>query len=81
MSRFNDANEVASEVVFGRCYQGNELCPRPEGISEHAGMLHGTLRIGGMEIDLTGRPVSHETWAGLAIEIENYLLGLATRKL
>jgi hypothetical protein len=30
MSNFNEANEFASELVFGRTYQGNEPTPRPE---------------------------------------------------
>jgi hypothetical protein len=30
MSNFNEANEFASELVFGRTYQGNEPTPKPQ---------------------------------------------------
>jgi len=30
MSNFNEANEFASELVFGRTYQGNEPTTKPE---------------------------------------------------
>lgn len=30
MSNFNDANDLASELVFGSHYRSNELCPQPE---------------------------------------------------
>ena len=30
MSNFNDANNLASELVFGRYYQSEEPCPQPE---------------------------------------------------
>lgn len=30
MSNFNESNEMASELVFGRTYQGNEPTPKPE---------------------------------------------------
>ena len=30
MSNFNDANDLASELVFGRYYQSEEPCPKPE---------------------------------------------------
>ena len=74
MSFFNDSNEVAYEAVYGRRYQGNDPCGRPEGITEKDGMLQGTLRIWGAEIDLTGRPVTHKTCADLATEIQAHLV-------
>ena len=30
MSIFNESNNLASELVFGRYYQSNEPCPQPE---------------------------------------------------
>lgn len=30
MSIFNDASELASQWVFGRYYQTNEPCPKPD---------------------------------------------------
>jgi len=30
MSIFNEANDLASQLVFGRCYQSDEPCPKPE---------------------------------------------------
>jgi hypothetical protein len=30
MSNFNEANELASQLVFGRTYQSNEPAPKPE---------------------------------------------------
>jgi hypothetical protein len=81
LSIFNDSNDLASQVVYGRYYQaqeGDPPCGRPLGITEKDGVLYGvwrdpTLRL---EIDLTGRPVSHRTWADLAMEIQAHLAGL-----
>jgi hypothetical protein len=82
MSDFNDANEISFRAVYGRHYQGDEPCDRPAGITEKDGVLHGVLRIGDLlvgvkdeEIDLTGKPMSHKTWAELAMQIECILAG------
>ena len=73
MSAFNDANEAVSQVVYSRHYQDNEPCLRPCGITERDGKLWGALRIYGITIDLTSRPVCHATWAALATELQAHL--------
>jgi hypothetical protein len=73
MSRFNDANDLAFQAVYGQHYEDNEPCERPDGITEKDGILHGVLRVGKIPIDLTGRPVGHQTWADLATEIQVHL--------
>jgi hypothetical protein len=65
MSRFNDANDLASQAVFGEDYDG-EPCDRTEGVTVKDGVLHGILHC----IDITGRPVNHHTWAELATELQ-----------
>ena len=30
MSIFNEANDLASQLVYGRHYQSNEPCPKPD---------------------------------------------------
>jgi hypothetical protein len=81
LSIFNDSNDLAFQAVYGRHYQASEdelPCGRPPGIREKDGVLYGmwreqTLRF---EVNLTGRPVSHQTWADLAMEIQAHLAGL-----
>jgi hypothetical protein len=81
LSIFNDSNDLAFQAVYGRYYQAAEddpPCGRPQGITERAGVLYGVWREPklGFEIDLTGRPVSHQTWADLAMQIHAHLARL-----
>jgi hypothetical protein len=38
MSVFNDSNDLASQLVFGRTYQGDEPCFKPTKIVFHRGL-------------------------------------------
>ena len=75
MSFFNDAKEVAYQAVYGKHYQSGESCARPKDVTEHDGILRGELRVWGAAFDLTGKPVSHQTWAALATELQARLAG------
>lgn len=70
MCFFNDANALAYQAVYGRHYQGDEPCERPEGVTAQDGVLAGVLRVEGTEIDLTGMRVEHQTWANLATAVQ-----------
>jgi hypothetical protein len=76
MSIFNQTNDLAYLAVYGKHYEDTDSDPfrgRPDGVTEKDDVLHGTLREEGFELDLTGRPVSHGTWAEVAQEFQHYL--------
>jgi hypothetical protein len=71
MSNFNEANELASELVFGKTYQGNEPAPKPE---------HLVFVKGDSTAVVTALEESEDEWAGVANVIhrlfnEGYRLG------
>jgi len=74
MSIFNEANELANQVVYSQHYQDGDDCARPNGVSESGGVLKGELRFSrdgeANVLCLDGRPVNHKTWATLACEIQ-----------
>jgi hypothetical protein len=81
LSIFNDSNDLAFQAVYSKYYQATDddpPCGRPQGITEKDGILYGVWREQELcfEVNLTGRPVSHQTWADLAMEIQAHLAGL-----
>jgi len=57
MSSFNESNEMASELVFGRTYQGNEPYPKPERL----------VFVGGDSTAVvTAKEETHAEWAEVA---------------
>jgi hypothetical protein len=60
MSIFNEASELASQLVFGRYYQSNEPCPKP-----HALVF--------VKSDSTEVVTAHPSWAETASAIERLL--------
>lgn len=57
MSSFNDANELASELVFGRYYLSKEPCPKPERL----------VFVGGDSTAVvTAKEETHAEWAEVA---------------
>jgi hypothetical protein len=57
MSNFNDANNLASELVFGRYYQSEEPCPKPERL----------VFVGGDSTAVvTAKEETHAEWAEVA---------------
>jgi hypothetical protein len=71
MSSFNESNEMASELVFGRTYQGNEPTPKPERL---------VFVKGDSTAVVTAQEESEQEWADVAKTIhgllhDGYLLG------
>jgi hypothetical protein len=71
MSSFNESNEMASELVFGRTYQGNEPTPKPERL---------VFVKGDSTAVVTAQEESQREWADVANTIHDllnhsYLLG------
>src|SRR5437868_2797093 len=65
MSNFNDANNLASELVFGCYYQSKEPCPQPERlvfVKEDSTAV------------VTSLEESEEEWAGVANIIHSLFL-------
>jgi hypothetical protein len=63
MSAFNEANELASQLVWGRRYCGDEPC---EKLDELVFVQSGERRV-----VPAPRDSSHEAWAGTAVLIES----------
>jgi hypothetical protein len=62
MSTFNDANDLASELVFGRYYQCKEPCPQPERL----------VFVGGDSTAVvTSKEKTHAEWVEVANTIES----------
>jgi hypothetical protein len=71
MSNHNEANELASELVFGKTYQCDEPCPKPE---------HLIFVKGDSTAVMTAEEETHDEWADVASAIhgllnEGYRLG------
>jgi hypothetical protein len=71
MSSFNESNEMASELVFGRTYQGNEPTTKPERL---------VFVKGDSTAVVTAQEESQREWADVANTIHGmlnhgYLLG------
>lgn len=66
MSNFNEANEFASELVFGRTYQGNEPAPKPEQL---------VFVRGDSTAVVTAREESETEWADVASAIHRLFNG------
>lgn len=71
MSIFNESNNLASELVFGRYYQSNEPCPQPERL---------VFVNGDSTAVVTAMEESESEWAAVASAIQRlfsqgYLLG------
>jgi hypothetical protein len=65
MSIFNEANDLASQLVYGRYYQSNEPCPRPERL----------VFVKGDSIAVvTATESIHDEWAETASSIDRLLL-------
>jgi hypothetical protein len=64
MSVFNESNELASELVYGRYYQSNEPCSKPERL---------VFVKGGSTAIVTATDSVHDEWAGTASCIERLL--------
>ena len=66
MSNFNQANEMASELVFGETYQSNEPLDAPR--SERLVFINGDSTA-----VVTAREESHQEWGAVATAIERLL--------
>ena len=64
MSNFNESNEMASELVFARTYQGNEPTPKPDRL---------VFVNGDATAVVTAQEVSHEEWADVASTIDRLI--------
>lgn len=64
MSNFNEANDLASQLVYGRYYQSNEYCP---------GLLRLVFVKGDSIAIVTAMESIHDEWAETASSIERLL--------
>jgi hypothetical protein len=85
MSTYNEANNYAWLAVYGEPYMGSlegtdgyaaDIARRPEGTPLGGGVLifrHFEDSTKTRRVDLTGMTARHETWCGLAAEIEHII--------
>lgn len=64
MSIFNEANDLASQLVYGRYYQSDEPCPKPDRL---------VFVKGDSTAVVTTTEESHEEWVDVASAIHNLL--------
>jgi hypothetical protein len=70
MSDFNCANDLASQLVFGRWYQSNEPCPKIEKLV----FCRGEYFQGEDQVVVTATELeSHQEWAAVASRIQALL--------
>jgi hypothetical protein len=64
MSIFNEANDLASQLIYGRYYQSNKPCPKPNRL----------VFVNGDSIAVvTDSGSDHDEWANIAIAIDRLL--------
>ena len=64
MSTFNEANDLASQLVHGRYYQSNEPCPKPDRL---------VIVKGDSIAVVTDSGSDHDEWANIAIAIDRLM--------
>jgi len=64
MSTFNEANDLASQLVYGRYYQSNEPCPKPDRLVFVKGDSIAVVTDSGSD---------HDEWADIAIAIDRLM--------
>ena len=64
MSIFNEANDLASQLVYGRPYQSNEPCPKPDRLVFVKGDSIAVVTDSGSD---------HDEWADIAIAIDRFM--------